>query len=164
MKIDEITQMGLPLPQPEKKEGAESRELDFQKILGDAKAKLNDAMQGPDPTPSDKEAGLQVSPTTSLHPVHFLLGLQDMDLIRSQGLQATENTLEMLEAYQRAMADPEASLKKIDPLVQSLSREVGNITILSGKLSPSDPLQRILTELGIICSVEIEKFNRGEYI
>ena len=28
----------------------------------------------------------------------------------------------------------------------------------------SDPLQKIVTDLGIVSTVEIEKFNRGEYV
>jgi hypothetical protein len=69
-----------------------------------------------------------------------------------------------LEEYKNAMGDPEMPLKKIDPLIQSLSQGMQDLNTLSAKLSPSDPLQKILTEVGIVSAVEIEKFRRGEYI
>jgi hypothetical protein len=87
----------------------------------------------------------------------------DISQIRSQGIRASENTLKILEEYRRAMAHVQLPLKKIDPMIQSLSQEVDHLNILSGKLSPSDPLKEILTELGIVSAVEIEKYRRGEY-
>jgi hypothetical protein len=84
--------------------------------------------------------------------------------IRLQGIQSTEKTLDILEQYQKAMANPNLSLKNIYPLIQSLSQELQGLNVLSAKLPPSDPLQSILTHTGIVSAVEIEKFHRGEYI
>ena len=84
--------------------------------------------------------------------------------VRSRGIQSAEKTLDLLDQYQKAMANPDQSLKNIHPLIQSLSQELQGLNILSEKLSPSDPLQSILTNTGIVSAVEIEKFYRGEYI
>jgi len=77
---------------------------------------------------------------------------------------ATEKTLDLLEQYQKAMADPKVSLKEINPLAQALSQEIKGLNQWAQKLSSSDPLQKIIAEVGIVSSVEVEKFNRGDYI
>jgi len=34
----------------------------------------------------------------------------------------------------------------------------------SDQLPPSDPLRKMMGEIGILSNVEIEKFNRGDYV
>ena len=84
--------------------------------------------------------------------------------MRSQGVKVAESTLGILEEYQKAIGDPQKTPRQIDPLVQSLSEEVKSLKMLAEKVPPSDPLQKIMTDLGIVSTVEIEKFNRGEYV
>jgi hypothetical protein len=83
---------------------------------------------------------------------------------QSQGVQATEKTLDLLERYQEALSDPQVSLKKVYPLVQSLRQEVQEINRWTDHLPPSDPLRKIMGEIGVLSSVEVEKFNRGDYV
>ena len=145
-----------------KKEGVEG--LDFQKLL--QKAQSNN---GPAEAPTSTEGSVggieflanSVLPVSSVNSVP---GLPETSTLQSQGALATEKTLDLLEQYQRAMADPKVSLKEIDPLAQSLSQEITGLSQWATKLSSSDPLQKIMTEVGIVSSVQVEKFNRGDYI
>jgi hypothetical protein len=164
MKIKEITQQVSSILGTKNTLKDEPSELEFQKLLKDANVKLNHASQRISPSPHEGGVNELSSPALSASSVSYLLKSEDIAQIRSQSIQATENTLKVLEEYENAMVDPEMPLKKIDPLIQSLSQEVQNLNILSEKLSPSDPLQKILTEVGIVSAVEIEKFRRGEYI
>ena len=72
--------------------------------------------------------------------------------------------LKVLEEYQKALADPEVSLKNLYPMIQSLSSKVEGVGRDAEKLPANDPLQRIFSEMGILAAVEVEKFNRGEYV
>jgi hypothetical protein len=164
MKIKEITQQVSSTLRSRNIQKEETKELEFQKLLKDANVKLNDATQRISPSPREEVVKELSSPALSASSVSYLLKFEDIAQIRSQSVQATENTLEVLKKYEETIANPEISLKKIDPLIQSLSQEVQDLKILSEKLSPSDPLQKILTEVGIVSTVEIEKFRRGEYI
>jgi hypothetical protein len=56
------------------------------------------------------------------------------------------------------------SLKEVYSLVQSLRQEVQEMDRWSDQLPPSDPLRKIMGEIGILSNVEIEKFNRGDYV
>jgi hypothetical protein len=132
--------------------------LDFAELLKQANPDPKSVSQTVSPLPSQGE----VQPVSSLP---FIMSkLEEINQVRLQGIEATENTLSLLEQYQEAMADPDVSLKKVDPLVESLSKEVNSLNVLSERLSPADPLQKILTEVGIVSTVEIERFRRGDYL
>jgi hypothetical protein len=151
MKIKEVIQGNSSILGSERLGKNELKGVDFQKMLSDASAKL----KGVSPMPS--------GPVSSASPLDGPSGM-DLNQVRSQSIQATENTLTLLEAYQEAMANPEVTLKKMDAFIQSLSDQIEHLNTLSEKLSSSDPLNRIMTEVGIVSTVEVEKLRRGEYI
>lgn len=140
-------------------EGSEG--ADFQKALQEAHSHLQGSLA---PSVSTEDAGR----AEWLEPVNFPL-LNPMveegaPTPRSQGVQATEKTLDLLERYQEALSDPQVSLKKVYPLVQSLRQEVQEMNRWTDHLPPSDPLRKIMREIGVLSSVEVEKFNRGDYV
>ena len=55
-------------------------------------------------------------------------------------------------------------MKNLYPMIQSLSSEVRGVSQDAEKLSANDPLKGILSEMGILAAVEVERFNRGEYV
>lgn len=158
MDIKKITNVN-PSVSPMNRRGDEkSAGLDFAELLKQANPDPKSVSQTVSPLPSQGE----VQPVSSLP---FIMSkLEEINQVRLQGIEATENTLSLLEQYQEAMADPDVSLKKVDPLVESLSKEVNSLNVLSERLSPADPLQKILTEVGIVSTVEIERFRRGDYL
>ena len=160
-KIDDGT-LSMMAGKKGKKEEVEG--LDFHKLLQEAQSNR---------TPAKAENTAQVSvggaefldnSVFALPSKNFAPGLPEASILRSRGASATEKTLDLLDQYQNAMADPKVSLKEISPLVRSLSQEIRGLTQWAEKLSSSDPLQKIIAEVGILSSVEVEKFNRGEYI
>ena len=164
MKIKEIMNETSMAPDPKKSKPNEKiRNSDFLNSFRKANADLTIPPKMPPAPPSP---GNDVF-APYLHPPIPGLGLlpsPENRTIHSQTLQATDRTLEVLERYQRALINPEVSLKKIAPLVESLSGEVEGLTGMSAKLPPTDPLQEMLKELGILSAVEIQKFKRGDYI
>jgi hypothetical protein len=164
MKINEIVPETSAVLNSNRKEKNPSIDLDFQNILKEAQAKTNDfgpklsATSLGEPQKSTQNYLLH-APSTGVSS-----GPDNVAEARLQGIRFTEKALELLEAYQKSMADLEVPLKEIDPMIQSLSKEIDALDKLSKSLPPSDPLQKILTEAGILSTVEIEKFKRGEYI
>ncbi len=137
MKIKEFDPSIRTLLRPERPKAEETQGFNFQRLLTEASQRLN----GTKPIDLTESAG-----------------------VRFQCLQAGENTLSTLEQYQERLASPETPLKKIDPIVQALTNEVNELNQLSERLPPADPLRKILEQIGIISTVEIEKFRRGEYV
>jgi hypothetical protein len=164
MKISDILQNPSSLPLSKKKGSTEGKEIDFQQLLKEAGSRQ---LQN-HPTASSSSTAREVEdlsiPVLSLPPLNGVLETQEMNQLRSQGVKGAEKILEVLEEYQKAIADPRRNLREIGSLVQSLSREAESLKKLAEKVPWSDPLQKIMTDLGIVSTVEIEKFNRGEYI
>lgn len=72
--------------------------------------------------------------------------------------------LDIMEEYAGKLNSPGVSLKEIDPLVAIIETKKNDLQGLSQSLSPSDELKTILDETLIRSSVEVIKFNRGDYI
>jgi len=149
MKIREVVQ-GNPSILGSKGSGKnDPKEVDFRKVLNEANARLK---------PPCPAASSSLSSVSSLADPSVI----DLGQIRSKSIGATEKTLGLLEAYQKAMADPEISPEKIGSFIQALSEQVDLLKVLSEKVPLSDPLNRIMTDVGIVSTVEIEKFRRGD--
>ena len=134
--------------------------FDFQKMLQEAQSNTQEAGQAA----SAGAAGVAEIPGESVLPVNLLDGVKESSPLRTQGIEATEKTLNLLEEYQRAIENPRVTLREIHPLVQSLAEETRGLNQSVEKLSPSDPLKKIMTEVGILSSIEVGKFNRGDYV
>ena len=97
--------------------------------------------------------------------MNLLEGAKGSSPLRTQGVEATEKTLNLLEEYQRAIENPRVTLREIHPLVQSLAEETRGLNQWAEKFAPaSDPLQNIMAEVGVLSSVEVGRFNRGDYV
>jgi hypothetical protein len=146
----------------EKKGKREELEVkDFQKAMQEAHSHLQEPR-----APSVFKGGM--GGAEWLEPVTFPLPPSNLAAgapsPQSQGTKATERSLNLLERYQEALSDPRVSLKEVYSLVQSLRQEVQELDRWSDQLPPSDPLREIMGEIGILSNVEIEKFNRGDYV
>ena len=143
-----------------KKEKKELNRFDFQKILQEAQSNLKETNAA---APGGAAGGPEILPEGVLV-VNWLNGIEDSSPLRLQGTRVAERALDLLEQYQSAMENPRTTLREIHPLVQSLAEEMRSLDQWVEKMSPSDPLREILTEAGILSSIEIEKFNRGDYL
>ncbi len=162
MKVKNVLHEAAALIHTDKIEKGTTKDNPFKKILEGVSSQYHDGPKSLSPSPGSAE--ILQGPLPPAAPPNFLSDLKDPAQIRLQGIQSTEKTLDMLEQYQKAMGNPNLSLKSIYPLIHSLSQELQELSVLSEKLPPSDPLQPILTNTGIVSAVEIEKFHRGEYI
>ncbi len=160
MDIKKIINGTSAVTELNQKRKSEPNQLDFQRVLQGAKSDISVA--GPSAASASK--GVEEIPADPAYAIQVLSGSEQIHQIRSQSVARAENTLTILEQYQKAVGDPQLTLKNVNHLVQSLSQEVNSLNRLSEKLPSSDPLQKIMNEIGIVSAVEIEKFNRGEYI
>ena len=164
MKINDILQQPSSLPVSKKADKTEGKEIDFQHFLNDARARRSEGHQATPPPSTSREVENLFVPVLSVSSLNGASETKEMKQIRSLGIKATEDTLGILEQYQKAIGDPTKTLRQMDSIVQSLSQEVKNLKTVAEKVPSSDPLQKIMTDLGIVSTVEIEKFSRGEYV
>jgi hypothetical protein len=164
MKINDILQQPSSLPVSKKADKMEGKEVDFQHFLNDARARRSEGHQATPPPSTSREVENLSVPVLSVPSLNGASETKEMNQIRSLGIKATEDTLGILEQYQKAIGDPRMTLRQMNSIVQSLSQEVKSLKTLAEKVPSSDPLQKIMTDLGIVSTVEIEKFSRGEYV
>jgi hypothetical protein len=160
MDVKEIKGEALALVTPKKGKNEELNGFDFQKILQEAQSNIQEANQAA----TAAAAGVAEIQAEGVLPANLLEGVKDSAPLRSPGIQAAEKTLNLLEEYQRAIDNPRVTLREIHPLVQSLAEETQGLNQWAEKLSASDPLKRIMTEVGVLSSIEVGKFNRGDYV
>jgi len=80
-------------------------------------------------------------------------------------LDQSDKILHLLDNYVRELADPAKTLKDVEPLVESIRKEVNSIeTEAAEKVHNDNKLERIIKDVTITANVAIFKFHRGDYI
>lgn len=79
-------------------------------------------------------------------------------------VEGIENVLDLLDDYQRKLADQNVTLKNMHPLISAIEHENQNLKPLLNKLREGDELKQILNQTLVTTSLEVIKFNKGDYI
>jgi hypothetical protein len=82
---------------------------------------------------------------------------------RDSLVSRVSSLLDLMETYSRKLGSSSAS-KEISPVIKDLARETDSLKTISESLSPHDEIKPVLDEVLIRSSVEIIKFNRGDYL
>jgi hypothetical protein len=83
---------------------------------------------------------------------------------RSQTVQRIDDLLNVIETYQAKMADPRVSLKETYPLVEQMEKKTAELAPVAEALPAGDKLKEILNRVLVASTVEVIKFNRGDYL
>lgn len=75
-----------------------------------------------------------------------------------------EKVLDLLDEYRRQLADPNATLREIQPLVKSLETENRQLQPVLNSIGEGDQLKQILNQTLVTTSLEVIKYNKGDYI
>ena len=162
MKIDKLDSLTNLTMTDKKGPPHKAGGVEFQKILDEIQA--NQAAENQKLLES--ASGAAGVPDGPLGPYSFPPLAEFGNPVQAQNrtFQTADRMLNVLEQYQKALGDPEVSLKNLYPIIQSLSSEVQGMNEGTENLPANDPLKKILEEIGILTAVEVEKFNRGEYV
>ncbi len=79
-------------------------------------------------------------------------------------IEKVEQFLDLLESYAQALSDPKKNLRDIAPLIKSLESEKGKLAELGEKLPDENILKDVVNQTAILATVEVLKFNRGNYL
>lgn len=74
-----------------------------------------------------------------------------------------EHFIDRLDAYRERLADPEWSLRDIEPMLSSVTAMKEKLVRQHETLSDTHPLKEILSEGLVAASMEAERFYRGDY-
>lgn len=116
--------------------------------------------------------GNQVRPESAASPAENIVGVsgvkppvlnQVLPPLHTEGVMRAERTLELLEDYERVLADGGKSLKDVSRAVQALDGEARELAGVLDRMDPQDELFPVLRDVMVTAMVESIKFNRGDY-
>jgi len=85
--------------------------------------------------------------------------------LKRDALNQSDRILHLLDDYARELTDPSKTLKAIEPLVESIKKEINTIEAEAAeKVDNDNELERIIKDLTITANVAISKFHRGDYV
>jgi hypothetical protein len=84
--------------------------------------------------------------------------------VKLSAVGASEEALELLVRYSRAVSDPQVSLKGLAPMVEELESMRTRVEGAASFISDDDPLKGIMKELSSSLYGEVLRFRRGDLI
>ena len=79
-------------------------------------------------------------------------------------IERVDNLLNLLDIYRKQLADPQVTLRHIEPLIDTIEKEKKQLSSVLDSLANEDGLKDIVNRTLITASLEIIKYNRGDYI
>lgn len=138
---------------------------DFKKALSEALLKIEGSPEKNTLSPDEIQ-----KLNRTLQSVSAIPKLESCDfnkcLGKSQGneIKKVEQFLDLLESYTQALSDPKKNLREIASLVRSLESEKEKLAELGESLPDGDVLKHIVNQTVIFTTVEVLRFNRGDYL
>ena len=74
------------------------------------------------------------------------------------------NFLDIMDEYAQKLGNPNITLKEIAPLIAKIEDQNNELKLLAESLPPFDSMRPLLDEVLIRSSVEVIKYNRGDYM
>ena len=121
-------------------------------------AMLKEAIDEPSKTSAGKEKPPMIGNISNIQIAPFFA------VQNNPAVERTENFLNILEDYRKKLNDPQATLRDIHPLIQKMETEKDALAPVLNSLPPGDGLKEILNDAMITSSLEVIKFNRGDYV
>jgi hypothetical protein len=83
---------------------------------------------------------------------------------KSITIERLDNLLNLLDNYRKQLADPQVSLRRMEPLMNTIEKEKEQLSSLLDAIASEDGLKDIVNRTLITASLEVIKYNRGDYI
>lgn len=106
----------------------------------------------------------KIQPSTLMDPVSEIrfnpLSTQDKNIM----VERIDNLLNLLDNYRQQLSDPHVTLRTLEPVMNTIAKEKNQLSGLLDSMPNEDGLKHILNQTLITASLEVIKFNRGDYI
>jgi hypothetical protein len=83
---------------------------------------------------------------------------------REATVKCLDNLLNLLEQYRDQLANPKVTLRQIEPLLNTIDKKQEQLATLLKGMPEEDGLKDVVHRTLITTSLEVMKFNRGDYI
>ena len=79
-------------------------------------------------------------------------------------LERIDDFLNLLDNYRDQLADPQVTLRDLEPVINRIEKEKEQLSSVMESLPNEDELKDIVNRTLITASLEVIKYNRGDYI
>lgn len=83
--------------------------------------------------------------------------------LRFQGISLSEETINLLETYSKALANLNLDINDLVPIIEAMEGDTTALLDIKEQLDPSDPLAQLIDHVTTISYIEAEKYRRGDY-
>jgi len=83
---------------------------------------------------------------------------------KSTTVERVDNLLNLLDNYRKQLADPQVTLRSIEPVMNTIVKEKEQMSSVLDSLTNEDGLKDIVNRTLITASLEVIKYYRGDYI
>lgn len=119
---------------------------------------LKESVENSTPNPAKTQSTDQMRPVSAVR--LNVLSRQDT----SGTVKRVDNLLNLLDRYRQQLANPRVTLRTIEPVMNKIAKEKEQLSATLDSLPNADGLKDILNQTLITATLEIIKFNRGDYI
>jgi hypothetical protein len=106
----------------------------------------------------------KIQPSTLMDPVSAIrsnpLSTQDKNLT----VERIDQLLNLLENYRRQLRNRQVTLRTLEPVMNTIAKEKDQLSRVLDSMPNEDRLKDILNQTLITASLELIKYNRGDYI
>lgn len=106
----------------------------------------------------------KVQQPLSINPVSAIRMQPLSPEIKHATVERVEKLLNLLDIYRTQLVDPTMTLRKIEPAMNTIIKEKEQLSSLLDSLADDDGLKDIVNRTLITASLEVIKYNRGDYI
>ena len=100
-------------------------------------------------------------PMQSISKTDFSL-INDFD--KQQNIKHAEQFLDILATYQEQLSNPSVNLRDLNALVSTLEEGITNVLPILDSLPEGNALKDVINRAVVTSTVEVIKFNRGDYL
>jgi hypothetical protein len=79
-------------------------------------------------------------------------------------IEHVDNLLNLLDKYRIQLADPQVTLRSMEPVIKMIDKEKEQLSSVLDSLAEADGLKDIVNRTLVTASLEVMKYNRGDYI
>jgi hypothetical protein len=137
---------------PDKSQRSEqSSDTDFKNILKESVEKsVRHATQVESPVSLNALSAVRFNPESE----------QD----KASAIKRVDSFINLLDDYRKQLADPTITLRSIEPVMKTIIKEKDQLSSLLDSLPDEEGLKDIVNRTLITASLEVIKYNRGDYI
>ena len=107
--------------------------------------------------------GTQITPPPSINPIAAVRFNPETLQDKASAIKRVDDLINLLDDYRKQLADPAITLRSIEPVMKKIT-EKDQLSSLLDSLPNEDGLKDIVNRALITASLEVIKFNRGDYI